>query len=198
MIPVPRRGQRRDSRGPLRPLPPRRPQRVRARRRRWVCGRRRGGDPSHHLIVRPGDPIQPSHRDIGLTGRWRAYTRRLGIMPKTSGVGRGRAAEPDERRRGTGPEEVDQLIRGLPSRRRGWPPVAGHVRRSGPVAARGTSAGLKPWQIGQPSGGLGASAVVAGDRAGRAAAAERRRRGSRSGRAARGPRRCCLRARAAR
>jgi len=30
-----------------------------------------------------GDPIQPSHRDIWLTGRWRAYTRRWGILFET-------------------------------------------------------------------------------------------------------------------
>ena len=49
----------------------------------WYAGARRGGDPSYHLIVRPGDPIQPSHRDIWLTGRWRAYTRRWGILFET-------------------------------------------------------------------------------------------------------------------
>jgi uncharacterized protein len=47
------------------------------------AGARRGGEPSYHLVVRPGDPIQPSHRDIWLTGRWRAYTRRLGILFET-------------------------------------------------------------------------------------------------------------------
>jgi uncharacterized protein YqjF (DUF2071 family) len=47
------------------------------------AGARRGGDPSYHLVVRPGDPIQPSDRDIWLTGRWRAYTRRLGILFET-------------------------------------------------------------------------------------------------------------------
>ena len=47
------------------------------------AGARRGGDPSYHLVVRPGDPIQPSHRDIWLTGRWRAYTRRWGILFET-------------------------------------------------------------------------------------------------------------------
>jgi uncharacterized protein len=47
------------------------------------AGARRGGEPSYHLVVRPGDPIQPSHRDIWLTGRWRAYTRRVGILFET-------------------------------------------------------------------------------------------------------------------
>ena len=47
------------------------------------AGTRRGGAPSYHLVVRPGDPIQPSARDIWLTGRWRAYTRRFGILFET-------------------------------------------------------------------------------------------------------------------
>jgi uncharacterized protein YqjF (DUF2071 family) len=46
-------------------------------------GTRRGGAPSYHLVLRPGDPIQPSDRDIWLTGRWRAYTRRFGILFET-------------------------------------------------------------------------------------------------------------------
>ena len=52
-------------------------------------------------------------------------------------VGRGHAAEPDEYRRGTGPEEVDQLVRRPPVRRHGRPPVSGHMRRSGPVGGSG-------------------------------------------------------------
>jgi hypothetical protein len=52
-------------------------------------------------------------------------------------MGRGHAAEPDEHRRGTGAEEVDQQIRGLPSRRAGRPPVSGHVHRRGPVGGSG-------------------------------------------------------------
>ena len=47
------------------------------------AGARRGGDPSYHLVVRPGDAIQPSDRDIWLTSRWRAYTRRFGILFET-------------------------------------------------------------------------------------------------------------------
>jgi uncharacterized protein YqjF (DUF2071 family) len=44
------------------------------------AGARRGGEPSYHLVVRPGDPIEPSDRDIWLTGRWRAYTTRFGVL----------------------------------------------------------------------------------------------------------------------
>jgi hypothetical protein len=65
-------------------------------------------------------------------------------------VVRDHAAEPDEHRRGTGPQEVDELIGGLPSRRagrRGRAPVSGgpgaseaasslrsHRRRSRPIS----------------------------------------------------------------
>ncbi|GHE55613.1 YqjF family protein [Streptomyces capitiformicae] len=44
---------------------------------RWV------GDASYRLIVRPGDPITPTERDVWLTSRWRAYTRRLGMIWQT-------------------------------------------------------------------------------------------------------------------
>src|SRR3954447_5195299 len=44
------------------------------------AGARRGGEPSYHRVVGPGDPIDPSHRDIWLTGRWRAYTTRFGVL----------------------------------------------------------------------------------------------------------------------
>jgi hypothetical protein len=47
------------------------------------AGARRGGEPSYHLVVRPGDRIQPSDRDIWLTSRWRGYTRRFGILFET-------------------------------------------------------------------------------------------------------------------
>jgi uncharacterized protein YqjF (DUF2071 family) len=47
------------------------------------AGARRGGQPAYHLVVRPGDRIQPSDLDIWLTSRWRAYTRRFGVLFET-------------------------------------------------------------------------------------------------------------------
>jgi uncharacterized protein YqjF (DUF2071 family) len=47
------------------------------------AGARRGGQPSYHLVVRPGERIEPSDRDIWLTCRWRGYTRRFGILFET-------------------------------------------------------------------------------------------------------------------
>jgi uncharacterized protein YqjF (DUF2071 family) len=47
------------------------------------AGARRGGEPSYHLVIRPGDRIRPSDRDVWLTSRWRAYTRRFGILFET-------------------------------------------------------------------------------------------------------------------
>lgn len=44
------------------------------------AGSRRGGEPSYHLVVHPGGPIELSERDIWLTGRWHAYTQRLGVL----------------------------------------------------------------------------------------------------------------------
>jgi uncharacterized protein YqjF (DUF2071 family) len=41
---------------------------------RWL------GDASYRVVVRPGDPIEPAERDLWLTSRWRAYTRRLGVL----------------------------------------------------------------------------------------------------------------------
>jgi uncharacterized protein len=38
---------------------------------------------SYRLRVRPGDPLQPTERDVWLTSRWRAYTRRLGRLWET-------------------------------------------------------------------------------------------------------------------
>ncbi|MET8567665.1 DUF2071 domain-containing protein [Streptomyces sp. NPDC004783] len=48
-------------------------------------GRRRGaGGASYRLVVRPGVRIErPTQRDIWLTSRWRAYTRRLGMLWET-------------------------------------------------------------------------------------------------------------------
>jgi uncharacterized protein YqjF (DUF2071 family) len=47
-------------------------------------GRRRPGHASYRLAVRPGDPVErPTERDVWLTSRWRAYTRRLGLLWET-------------------------------------------------------------------------------------------------------------------
>jgi uncharacterized protein YqjF (DUF2071 family) len=47
------------------------------------AGSRWGGGASYRLAVRPGDPIVPTERDVWLTSRWRAYTRRLGMLWET-------------------------------------------------------------------------------------------------------------------
>ncbi|MFF1811806.1 YqjF family protein [Streptomyces sp. NPDC058251] len=46
-------------------------------------GSRRTGGASYRLVVRPGDPIEPTARDVWLTSRWRAYTRRMGLVWET-------------------------------------------------------------------------------------------------------------------
>ncbi|MDH6566260.1 uncharacterized protein YqjF (DUF2071 family) [Streptomyces sp. SAI-117] len=46
-------------------------------------GRQGGGRVSYRLDVRPGEPVQPTERDVWLTSRWRAYTRRLGVLFET-------------------------------------------------------------------------------------------------------------------
>lgn len=46
-------------------------------------GSRRGGWPSYRLVMRPGEAITPSDRDVWLTSRWRAYSRRLGVIWQT-------------------------------------------------------------------------------------------------------------------
>jgi uncharacterized protein YqjF (DUF2071 family) len=46
-------------------------------------GSRRRGWVSYRLVVRPGSPVEPTERDIWLTSRWRAYTRRLGMLWET-------------------------------------------------------------------------------------------------------------------
>ncbi|WP_181795544.1 YqjF family protein [Streptomyces sp. WELS2] len=47
-------------------------------------GRGRTGRPSCRLAVRPGAPIErPTGRDVWPTSRWRAYTRRLGLLWET-------------------------------------------------------------------------------------------------------------------
>ena len=47
------------------------------------AGSRWGGKASYRLTVRPGSPIGPTERDVWLTSRWRAYTRRLGALWET-------------------------------------------------------------------------------------------------------------------
>ncbi|WP_128374373.1 YqjF family protein [Streptomyces cavernae] len=47
------------------------------------AGSRWGGAPSYRLVVRPGEPIAPTDRDVWLTSRWRAYTRRFGMVWET-------------------------------------------------------------------------------------------------------------------
>ncbi|MEU9391020.1 DUF2071 domain-containing protein [Streptomyces sp. NPDC048324] len=47
------------------------------------AGVRWGGRPSYRLAVRPGDPVQPTERDVWLTSRWRSYTRRFGTLWET-------------------------------------------------------------------------------------------------------------------
>ncbi|WP_037673001.1 YqjF family protein [Streptomyces griseus] len=44
------------------------------------AGSRWAGEASYRLVVRPGLPIRPAERDVWLTSRWRAYTRRLGVL----------------------------------------------------------------------------------------------------------------------
>ncbi|MEV0976253.1 DUF2071 domain-containing protein [Streptomyces sp. NPDC049915] len=46
-------------------------------------GSRWGGDVAYRLVVRPGDPIRPTERDVWLTSRWRAYSRRYGMLWQT-------------------------------------------------------------------------------------------------------------------
>ncbi|CAL9342772.1 YqjF family protein [Streptomyces sp. enrichment culture] len=46
-------------------------------------GSRWGGGASYRLVVRPGSPIRPTERDVWLTSRWRAYTRRFGLLWET-------------------------------------------------------------------------------------------------------------------
>lgn len=47
------------------------------------AGSRWGGGASYRLGVRAGDPITPTERDVWLTSRWRAYTRRFGMLWET-------------------------------------------------------------------------------------------------------------------
>jgi uncharacterized protein YqjF (DUF2071 family) len=47
------------------------------------AGSRWGGRASYRMVVRPGEPIAPTERDVWLTSRWRAYTRRFGVLWET-------------------------------------------------------------------------------------------------------------------
>jgi uncharacterized protein YqjF (DUF2071 family) len=47
------------------------------------AGSRWTGGASYRLVVRPGDPVEPTERDVWPTSRWRAYTRRLGMLWET-------------------------------------------------------------------------------------------------------------------
>ncbi|WP_454345468.1 DUF2071 domain-containing protein [Streptomyces canus] len=46
-------------------------------------GPRRAGRVSHRPHVRPGEPVHPTERDVWLTSRRRAYTRRPGRIRET-------------------------------------------------------------------------------------------------------------------
>ncbi|POX57324.1 hypothetical protein C3489_01025 [Streptomyces sp. Ru71] len=46
-------------------------------------GSRWGGEVSYRLVVRPGDPITPTERDVWLTSRWRCYSRQYGMLWQT-------------------------------------------------------------------------------------------------------------------
>ncbi|MFF3909979.1 YqjF family protein [Streptomyces sp. NPDC001848] len=46
-------------------------------------GVRWGGSPAYEMTVRPGRALTPAQRDVWLTSRWRAYTRRLGVLWET-------------------------------------------------------------------------------------------------------------------
>ncbi|GAB2864310.1 DUF2071 domain-containing protein [Streptomyces deserti] len=46
-------------------------------------GSRWGGSASYRLVVRPGERLAPRERDVWLTSRWRAYTRRFGLLWET-------------------------------------------------------------------------------------------------------------------
>ncbi|PWI10518.1 hypothetical protein DIZ27_11035 [Streptomyces sp. NWU339] len=46
-------------------------------------GTRGNRDASYRVLVRRGEPVEPTERDVWLTSRWRAYTRRLGMLWET-------------------------------------------------------------------------------------------------------------------
>ncbi|MGW3209246.1 YqjF family protein [Streptomyces sp. NPDC001135] len=47
------------------------------------AGTRGHGGPSYRVVVRPGEPVRPSPRDVWLTSRWRAFTRGCGVLWQT-------------------------------------------------------------------------------------------------------------------
>jgi uncharacterized protein YqjF (DUF2071 family) len=50
---------------------------------RTYSGARRGGGPAYRVAVRCGAPVTPTRRDVWLTSRWRAFTRRFGALWET-------------------------------------------------------------------------------------------------------------------
>ncbi|MFI9248680.1 YqjF family protein [Streptomyces sp. NPDC053069] len=46
-------------------------------------GARGRGGPSYRVVVRPGEPVRPTRRDVWLTSRWRAFTRGCGLLLQT-------------------------------------------------------------------------------------------------------------------
>ena len=46
-------------------------------------GARGRGGPSYRVVVRPGEPLRPTRRDVWLTSRWRAFTRGCGVLWQT-------------------------------------------------------------------------------------------------------------------
>ncbi|WP_181140867.1 YqjF family protein [Streptomyces sp. Ru62] len=47
------------------------------------AGSRWGGGPAYRMVVRPGPPIRPTHRDVWLASRWRAFTQSAGAVWET-------------------------------------------------------------------------------------------------------------------
>ncbi|MFI6360782.1 YqjF family protein [Streptomyces sp. NPDC050743] len=47
------------------------------------AGARGHGGRSYRVVVLPGEPVQPSPRDVWLTSRWRAFTRGCGVLWQT-------------------------------------------------------------------------------------------------------------------
>ncbi|MFF5537781.1 YqjF family protein [Streptomyces cinerochromogenes] len=47
------------------------------------AGSRWGGGSAYRMTVRPGPPIRPTHRDVWLASRWRAFTHSAGALWET-------------------------------------------------------------------------------------------------------------------